>query len=374
MNIERNYSVRIAVILTVAGLLVVALAVVLWLKRDKPVITKLEGIEIALADRECSCLLPDGDVIYVGGADGLYLLDSKTLAFIKKVEIPGGPILQLVSALYKMPDGSLWVAHNRGISMLQNREWKTFGLADGLLDLRANCFYQGDGGLWAGTWGGAYFFAETNGVYSIQKAYTTDNGLTDNMINVIYSEKDGTLWFGAYYHTDTPCGLSILNEGRFSYLSVLDGLPHSFITSICAIPNGEYYIGCGFLERGGLAVVQKQENNYSVDRIYGMNEGLPGPKVRTLYYDTAEHLWIATENDGILIVSNPSPNDANLSGIYIKQENGLPDNEIKQIMEHDGYIYLAARRGIARLPISNLDSLVNRRLVQQETNLITHHS
>jgi len=342
---------RIAVILTVFGFLVVTAAVVLWLTREKPVIMKLDQIETALENRECSCLLPDGDFIYVGGVNGLYLLDAATLSFIEKVEIPGGPALQLVTALYKMPDGSLWVAHNRGISVRRDDVWQTFGKEDGLLDLRANCFTPAEDGLWAGTWGGVYFFAETGGVYAIQKTYTTESGLTDNMINAIHADEDGTLWFGAYYHSNTPCGLSILQEGRFSTISVTDGLPHSFITSICALPGGETYIGCGYLERGGLAVVSKQEDAFSVNRVYTVKEGLPGPKVRTLYYDSTGRLWIATENDGILLVPNPNSEDVLLSGTTIKKENGLPDNEIKQIMEHNGYIYLAARRGIARLPV-----------------------
>jgi len=173
---------RFTVITIIAGFVMITGSVVLWSARDIPVIPRLEGIEVALADRECSCLLPDGDLIYVGGVDGLYLLDAATLNFIEQVEIPGGPVLQLVSALYKAPDGSLWVAHNRGISVRKDGSWRTYGISDGLLDLRANCFCPADGGFWAGTWGGAYFFADTGGGYEITKSYTTDNGLTNNMI------------------------------------------------------------------------------------------------------------------------------------------------------------------------------------------------
>jgi len=340
-----------AAALAAFGLLVILAAVGLWLTRGKPApAPQLEDRKLALEDRECACLLPGGDVLYVGGANGLYLLDAATFELKGQIEIPGGPALQLVSDLHKTPDGALWVAHNRGISVRRGNEWKTFGKEDGLLDLRANCFCPVEDGLWAGTWGGAYFFAETpGGDYTVQKKYTMENGLADNMVNAIHADGDGTLWFGAYYHSNTPCGLSILRDGQFSYLSVAQGLPHSFITSICALPDGAHYIGCGYLERGGLAVVRGQGEGFPVSRVYTENEGLPGPKVRSLFLD-GERLWIATENDGILIVTNPKPNDLRLSGVYVKKENGLPDNEIKQIIEHDGYIYLAARRGVARLP------------------------
>jgi len=350
MNNERRSFGLLAVILTAVGLLTAISSAVFWLNREKPDIPKLDEIEIALADTECSCLLLDGEFIYAGGADGLYMLDSATLTLIEKAAVPDSPVLQLVSALYKMPDGSVWAAHNRGISVRRDGIWKTFGKEDGLADLRANCFYPEGGGLWAGTWGGAYFFAESGGSYSIQKSYTADNGLTDNMIFTIYSDSGGALWFGAYYHSNTPCGLSIFSNGRFSYLSVADGLPHSFITSVCELPGDEYYVGCGYLERGGLAVVRKHADGFSVGKTYSVKEGLPGPKVRTLYYDSAGRLWVATENDGLLIVSNPNSGDNYLLGAYIKKENGLPDNEIKQIIEYDGCFYLAARRGIARIP------------------------
>ena len=337
-----------AAALAAFGLLAILAAVGLWLTRGKPApAPQLEDRELALEDRECGCLLPDGDVIYVGGANGLYLLDAATFEPTGQIEIPGGPALQLVSALHMTPDGALWVAHNKGISVRRGNEWKTFGKEDGLLDLRANCFCPVENGLWAGTWGGAYFFAETpGGDYAVQKKYTKENGLAGNMTNAIHADEDGTLWFGAYYHADSSCGLSVLRGGQFSYFTVADGLPHSFITSICALPDGTHYIGCGYLERGGLAVV----HGLKVSRVYTDNDGLPGPKVRSLFYD-GERLWIATENDGILIVTNPSPEDPHLSGVYVKNENGLPDNEIKQIIEHDGYIYLAARRGVARLPL-----------------------
>ena len=344
-------SKRVAVSLAFVGLLAVLVSMVLWIAREKPVNKQLE-IEVALANLECSCLLPDGNFIYVGGVDGLFLLDAATLTIIEEVIIPGGPVLQLVSALYKTPDGALWVAHNRGISVRIDDKWRTFDEEDGLLDLRANCFCPDTrGGLWAGTWGGAYYFAETNGDYTLQKSLTMENGLTDNMIYTIAAVGED-LWYGAYYHTDTPCGLSILGDGRFSYISVTDGLPHSFITAICPTPSGEVYVGCGFLERGGLAVVREREGVFEVSRVYTEKEGLPGPKVRTLYYDSDGRLWVATENDGILIVLKPNDNDTTLSGAYAKKENGLPDNEIKQILEYNGHIYLAARVGIARLPLS----------------------
>lgn len=338
-------------ILAAIGLLAALATVGLWLAREKPApAPQLEALEIALEDRECACLLPDGDVIYVGGADGLYLLDAATFTPAGQVEIPGGPALQLVSALCKTSDGALWVAHNKGISVCRGGAWRTFGRADGLPDLRANCFCPMEDGLWAGTWGGAYFFADAGGGYAVQKKFTADNGLSDNMVNAIHADGDGTLWFGAYYHAGSPCGLSILRGGRFSYLSAEDGLPHSFITSICALPDGAHYIGCGYLERGGLAVVCEEAGGFTVSRAYTESEGLPGPKVRTLYYD-GERLWIATENDGIMIVTQPGGEYARLSGIYAKTENGLPDNEVKQILAHEGYIYLAARRGAARLPV-----------------------
>ena len=338
---------RAAAVLTAFGLLAALAAVGLWLAREKPApAPRLEGLETALENRECACILPGGDVVYVGGADGLYLLDAATFELAEQVEIPGGPALQLVSALHMTPDGALWVAHNRGISVRRGDAWRTFGREDGLLDLRANCFCPAGGGLWAGTWGGAYFFTEIDGVYTIQKKLTVDNGLTDNMVNAIHADGDGTLWFGAYYHSNTPCGLSVLRGGQFSYISVAEGLPHSFVTSICALPDGTHYIGCGYLERGGLAVVRDRK----VSRAYTEMEGLPGPKVRSLFYD-GRRLWIATENDGLLIVTDPKPDDLQLSGVYLKKENGLPDNEVKQIFEYEGYIYLAARRGVARLPL-----------------------
>jgi len=119
-----------------------------------------------------------------------------------------------------------------------------------------------------------------------------------------------------------------------------------------------FYIGCGYLERGGLATVRRQAGAYEVVRSYGVTEGLPGPKVRALYYDSEGRLWAATENDGVMVIPGPDPDDINLSGVYITKDNGLPDNEIKQIVEYGGYFYLAARRGIARFPTGALDVFI----------------
>jgi len=55
------------------------------------------------------------------------------------------------------------------------------------------------------------------------------------------------------------------------------------------------------------------KDGFVASRVSPVSEGLPGSKVHTLYSDSTGRLWITTENDGILAVTNPNSDGIHLS-------------------------------------------------------------
>ena len=308
----------------------------------------LEGFEVFCEGEEISALyLAQDGSLWIGGRDGVKSLD------IESGEVRGyvAEDLELIYAaeICRSFEGSVWIGHNQGVSVLYPDGVREDYRAPILTGGRVNTILCLGQEVLVGTMEGANRFVLEEGHWQVSERYSQAHGLLADPVNVMAAEGN-TLWFGSYL-ANQPGGISILQEedGRrdWQYLTIEEGLAHPYINAIL-LREEEALIASGQLTAGGLNVVRKSSQGYIVTDSFGVEDGIPGEKVRWLYQDSAGHLWITTESDG-LILCRDGALEHPLKGVCLTWKEGLSDNEIKKIVESEEYFFLAGRYGLTRI-------------------------
>ena len=312
----------------------------------EPEAEKYDHLHTLLPGMEISALFDDGENIWAGTGDGIYLLDRDTGDTVRKLD---ADIHMIYSAMItRSYDGLVWVGHEDGLSAFDSSFKEVMRItAPAIPEGRVNTLLAADDGLWAGSQNGAAHLCIKDDAWTVDEILTKDTGLAEDVVQVI--EKVGDeLWFGAYLSQDKG-GISILSENGWSYLNTDDGIPHSYINAILPLSDDEVLIGSGQMMYGGLSIAGKQEGKWKISSNLDQNDGIPGMKVRTLFLDSAGRLFITTETDGLILLNSPDELNATpLNGTVIKQENGLADNEIKCIIECESCYFLGGKYGLTR--------------------------
>lgn len=156
----------------------------------------------------------DGDTLYVGtNGAGIARVYSNDVDGISGASVfaQWGPMILPSDKIYSIfiaPDGAKWFGTNMGVArhIGQNslENWTAFTTKDGLV----NDFVQAitsdkDGKIWFGTKGGVSVLDGSSWI-----SYTEKDGLISNNVLCIVVDKTGVVWFG------TDNGVSSLNNGK----------------------------------------------------------------------------------------------------------------------------------------------------------------
>ena len=323
------------------------------IERGKADLGVIQGLETYLEDEELSALVIDGDDLYVGGESGVYRFDTKKRKVVETITED----LSLVysSEMIITDDGSLWIGHDEGLSIYKKsgveKQWVHFQYPD-IPKGRCNTIESIGSKVYAGFQEGVIVLSYKD-KWEVDEIITTKEGLIEPRVQEIKDSKIG-VWFGSYY-CDQIGGVSILSsdkENKWQYLSMEEGLPHKYVTSMEAIYyNNENYmlIGTGHLEAGGLAIVKIGKDHLEVIKTYDTSSGLPGNKVRFVGIFKGD-VVITTEANGIMITSLEDLFDDNeLSGTVYDRRHGLTSNEIKVVVEAPDGLWLGGKYGINKL-------------------------
>ncbi len=132
---------------------------------------------------------------------------------------------------------------------------------------------DGRGNVWFGGSEGVVLFS--NGKF---KSFTSDNGLSDNTVNVIFCS-GGTTWVG------TEKGVSQYRGGSWKVFSTQDGLCGPKVRDITADDEG----GVWFATNKGVALYKSGQW-----KTYNASAGLSWIDVKAIAYDTRKtELWVA---------------------------------------------------------------------------------
>lgn len=301
---------------------------------------------------EIASLLIQDDLLIAGGKDGIVVVNVKTL---EEVELEGCPQLRYVRVVYVDSHDRIWIGHEDGVTVYDNSIFHTYTMEDGLPDNRVYSIGETvSGKLYIGTWNGVLELDVSRG-FSQGKVLTTEDGLTANIVNVIYCDDKDSIWFGAYLSKEG--GISILNEGTvIQKLYMKDGLKHSYVTSIMKDSNEKIWVGTGFMDEGGACIYTKVEKGWRLEEDLSKADGLAGEKVRSLFQDSKGIIWIGSEYDGVTLFTYETQVEDGVVLDILTTEKGLTNNEVKTMAEdEEGNIWLGTKSGITRVDKSLME-------------------
>jgi PAS domain S-box-containing protein len=328
---------------------------------------------------------------------GLARMRQGRIERIDSAKVPGSNIF----ALHLDAQGAVWVGSNRGLTRIQNGQYRTFGAAEGLprpyvfaiLPARGGGFWLGgagrlmrfqnervtasydsasgvrgavrqlaedpDGSLWLGGMGGLSRLAGGH-AQAVPESMLPRGG-----VEALLRDREGNLWIGT-----SGVGLHRLSDSPILPFGVLEGMgsdavypvmqdhagaiwssseagvsrldPSGQLTTLpgtFAFSLAEDRAGAIWIGTGvGLSRVQDGRTTQ-----FTQADGLPDPaQVRAVLPDRAGRLWLAT-TQGVMRFRPGTPR------LYTARDGLAPGGVTTLFEDRDGAIWAGTRRGLSRL-------------------------
>ncbi len=231
---------------------------------------------------DVSAILPDSDGIWAACNNGnLYHYAGKKWDSLQFNEpaLSGTPH---VYKLYKDSRNRIWLATNAGL-------YYVAGHAIHIVSVNGNPVYglpllfsiteDKKGGLWLGTNKGAVYYRDSSFSF-----YNKHNGLTDNNIFNVLTDKEGNIWFAS-----DGQGVFRFSGSQFTILDESMGLPSGQVTSIAA-SYGRLYLGT---YDAGLYVFENGQ-------VYAAPLPVkPTPAITSICIRNGYEIWLGTRGAGL---------------------------------------------------------------------------
>ncbi|EEF58426.1 two-component regulator propeller domain-containing protein [Pedosphaera parvula] len=187
--------------------------------------------------------------------------------------------------LARAPDRKVWTAQTmRSVRAFTHDQQEIHFVAPEIRVGASSVLVDRNGTLWIATVGDglrrvrntASLGSEDIGQFSdaVEK-FTQKDGLSSDLVNCIFEDREGVVWFG------TSAGLDCFRENKITPLSVREGLPFDQNLSVQATLDGSVWVGARpggfiqinarenqFLERGWLDLLGKAAGSRSVQCSY----------------------------------------------------------------------------------------------------------
>ena len=217
-----------------------------------------------------------------------------------------------VPSIVQDKGGHIWFAtYNDGVSCYDGQSWTTFTTEDGLVDDRVGVIYiDREENLWFGTVEGVSKFDGHSWT-----TFTSEDGLADNRVGDIYQDRDGNMWFSTMRK-----GVSRYDGATWTTFTAADGLPCNRITSIIQDRDGNMWFGT---YRDGVS-----RYDGATWTTFTTEDGLADNTVWAIYEDREGALWFGT-NQGV------SRYDGRQDGAWtsFSEEEGLGKDHIVAIAQ-----------------------------------------
>jgi signal transduction histidine kinase/ligand-binding sensor domain-containing protein len=313
---------------------------------------------------------PEREVFWYIEGDWLRLLKNGVW---KSYQLPEGLAEVHITSVYQDRQGSLWLA---------SRELKLLRIGEGqpeAYDIRSilppqvagikagvsSISEDNRGGLWLTTSGfGVIHFS--NGRFTV---YTTAEGLTSNVVRLMYQDREGILWVGTWGH-----GVSRLSTQTINVHAAQDEQQASNVYPLLEDRAGNLWVGtwsAGLKRFAGGLMTRENESRYleqqlvtalaedrearlwigTFDNLYSLKDGqlrehgreigLFPQEVRAICQDRSGSMWFGT-SAGLSRYS-----DGKLT--RFTTDNGLAGNEVKVILEdRQGSLWIGTYGGLSR--------------------------
>ena len=157
-------------------------------------------------------------------------------------------------------------------------------------------------------------------------------------VGAVFEDAGGVIWFGA------STGVYRMNAGVIEHPA--GDAPRTPVRGFAATRDGSLW----------MATSASGVTRYHAGKFTSVTtrEGLPSDLVRAIYADADGFIWVGTEGRGIARIDGRAGNPV---VVAIRQQHGLADNFVHQIIEDDfGRLWMSSNRGIfwvARAELNN---------------------
>ena len=318
----------VAVVQVASGILIVY--VLARLTEAKP--KRPEGSYLISPPHEVTVLARQGDIIWAGGKEGLYRVDRKSRRILADPHIQSRDLRGSRALLVN--NRELWIGCRQGLLRYDGLQIESFtppGRND-IGPVTALCRSR-DGSLWVGVENGAW---QTDADLRRWRWFGQERGITLPSIDVIYQTRDGILWFGS--NAPEAAGIFRFNPETETFADISTGLSSHATNDLLEDHSGTLWIATGFGSRGAAASLH--EGRWS--ELTNL-PGIGGEKIRSLFEDSRQRLWLCSEYNGVAIRE-----DGRWKRVTMNE--GLPGSEVKDMLQEEGgTLWLATERGLGCL-------------------------
>jgi ligand-binding sensor domain-containing protein/signal transduction histidine kinase len=182
---------------------------------------------------------------------------------------------------------------------------------------------------------GQPLFQLEDGVFRPEQIFHLEAGADYPKFSGLYEDHAGTLWVA------TSGGLGQWNGTQWRLFTTNDGLSANIVHAIAEDHGGDLWIGT---EGGGL-------NRFQAGRFtaFQQKNGFPSDNISAICADAADVLWIGTRGNGLIRFSNGK-------WTHFTTQNGLIGNSIDYLIEDDdGYLWIGSNAGLMRVRKKDLE-------------------
>ncbi|HTX38380.1 MAG TPA: two-component regulator propeller domain-containing protein [Bryobacteraceae bacterium] len=286
---------------------------------------------------------PDGSLWMGTSGSGLNRLRPRN---IRMIGAPEGLSAADANAVLETRDGALWIATlGQGLNRYQDGRLRTFTTADGLSSDAVLSLWQSarTGKLWVGTGDGALNRLDGGRFRSIPLG-------AGKMPAQIFETREGEMWVG------TTRGLYRLQDNSIERLyTTRDGLPSNTVLAITQARDGSLWMGTG----SGLSHFrQGRFTNYETAK----ERNGYGPRVDWVYEDAMGTLWLGSAGYGLGRLREGKV-------FWAGKQQGLNDNVVYSGLEHGGDLWLSTNRGIGRVSKAQFEALAEGRISRMSVHV-----
>jgi PAS domain S-box-containing protein len=257
----------------------------------------------------------------------------------------------VVWSISKDWDGNYWFGHDDGLSMFDGENFIHYlnkvnepnfsPIFHSKSSLSPNkplgrsfdvCYTDKHGVLWVGSEGGMSFYK--NGKFT---HITMDDGLPSNRIFSMLEASDGSYWLG------TREGIGVYKDGKIiRVITIKDGLADNRINAIAEDRFGKKWIST---EHGISVYDGKKFVNFTSE------QGLNNDFVSNLVFDEHDNVWACSYGGGVVLFKEGVTKGMNYKHmVTFMMEDGLSDNEILFVLlGKNGELFAGGNKGLNKI-------------------------
>lgn len=270
----------------------------------------------------------------------------------------------------------LIVCHTKGQNAFwgkaeSNRKFNHLTTEQGLSSNVINCVFQDkDGFMWFGTDAGLNRYDGFK-IRNYNYGPNVTNGLSNGVIKSLNQDRNGLIWIGTEWGLNS---LDPVTDRITYYLSVEDSLStltNNTISSIVEDKDGILWIGT--ISGLNKLVGWTEDNNPIFKQFLHVQtnpSSLSNNRIYSIYCDTKNNLWIGTEGGGLNLLTEKSRNtNYNFINFQHKTEtpNSISNNIIYSIHEDSfGNIYVGSDAGFNIISMNNGDTTIYSYMASRE--------